>query len=66
MRKVNLSMNEQKKYEIIKSLVDHHGNKKRVAVQLGCSLRHVNRLIKKYKEQGKSAFIHGNKGTKPV
>lgn len=65
MRKVNLSMSEQEKYDIIKSLVDHHGNKKRAAVQLGCTVRHVNRLIKKYIEQGKSAFIHGNKGRKP-
>lgn len=65
MRKVNLSMNEQQKYDIIKSLVDHHGNKKRAAIQLGCTERHVNRLIKKYIEQGKAAFIHGNKGRKP-
>jgi len=59
-------MNEQQKYEIIKSLVDHHGNKKRAAVQLDCTIRHINRLIKKYKDQGKSAFIHGNTGIKPV
>jgi len=66
MRKVSLSMNEQQKYEIIKSLVDHHGNKKRAAVKLGCTIRHVNRLIKKYNTLGKAAFIHGNKGRKPV
>jgi len=66
MRKVDLSMNEQEKYEVIKSIVDHHGNKKRAAVQLGVSTRHINRLIKKYEEQGKSAFIHGNKGSKPA
>jgi transposase len=59
-------MNEQQKYEIIKSLVDHHGNKKRAAVKLDCTVRHVNRLIKKYIDQGKSAFIHGNKGRKPA
>ena len=28
MRKVELRMNEQQKYEIIKYLVDHGGNKK--------------------------------------
>lgn len=59
-------MNEQEKYEIIKSLVDHHGNKNYAAVKLGLSTRQVNRLIKKYVEQGKSAFIHGNKGRKPA
>ena len=29
MRKVELRMNEQEKYEVIKELVDHNGNKKR-------------------------------------
>lgn len=66
MRKVNLSMNEQEKYEIIKALVDHHGNKNRAAIKLGVSTRHINRLIKKLKEKGKVAFIHGNKGNKPA
>ena len=32
MRKVELRMNEQRKYEEIKNLVDHGGNKKRVAL----------------------------------
>lgn len=59
-------MNEQQKYDVIKSLVDHHGNKKRAAIKLGCSQRHVNRLIKKYNEEGKSGFIHGNKGRQPA
>ena len=27
MRKVELRMNEQEKYEVIKELVDHNGNK---------------------------------------
>lgn len=59
-------MNEQKKYEIIKSLVDHNGNKKRAAIELGLSLRQINRLVKGYKEHGKAFFIHGNRGRKPV
>ena len=29
MRKVELRMNEQEKYEVIKELVDHNGNKNR-------------------------------------
>ena len=45
MRKVELRMNEQRKYEEIKNLVDHGGNKKRVALKLGISIRQVNRLI---------------------
>lgn len=54
MKKVNLRMNELKKYEEIKELVDHNGNKKRVANRLGLTVRQVNRLIIKYKEKGKS------------
>jgi len=66
MKRIDLRMNEQQKYEVIKSLVDHNGNKKAAAVKLGCTTRHINRLIKKYKEQGKQAFIHGNRGRKPL
>lgn len=66
MKRIDLRMNEQLKYDIIKSLVDHDGNKKAAALKLGCTTRHINRLIKKYKEQGKDAFIHGNRGRKPV
>ena len=56
MRKVNLRMNEQIKYEVIKELVDHKGNKNHAAIKLGLSVRQINRLIKKYKEKGKSRF----------
>lgn len=60
MRKVNLTMNEQFKFDIIKSLVVNNGNKKRAASKLHCSLRTVNRLIIKYNLEGKNGFIHGN------
>ena len=59
-------MDEQKKYEVIKSLVDHDGNKDRAALTLEISKRQVDRLIKAYKEKGKAAFVHGNRGRKPV
>lgn len=66
MRKVELRMNEKEKYEIIKELVDHNGNKHRAALRLGISKRQVDRLIINYKEKGKSAFIHGSRSKKPV
>ena len=61
-------MDEQKKYELIKRFVDEGetGNKNRIAFELGISRRQVNRLIIAYKERGKAAFIHGNKGKKPA
>ena len=66
MRKVELRMNEQEKYEVIKELVDHNGNKNRVSKKLGISKRQINRLIIIYKEKGKSGFVHGNRSKKPV
>ncbi len=54
-------MNEQEKYQVIKELVDYKGNKKRAALKLNMSIRQINRLIIKYKEIGKSVFVHGNR-----
>ena len=61
-------MNEQKKYEVIKSLADHPGtaNKDRAALILGCTKRHINRMLQGYIRNGKDFFIHGNRGKKPA
>ncbi len=56
MKEVKLRMKEQNKYEIIKELVDHNGNKNNAKEKLGLSMRQVYRLIKIYKEKGKSRF----------
>ena len=66
MRKVELRMNELEKYEVIKELVDHNGNKNRAAKKLGISRRQIDRLIIKYKEKGKAGFVHGNRNRKPI
>jgi len=66
MRKVELRMKEQEKYEVIKELVDHNGNKNRASKKLGISRRQIDRLIIKYKEKGKAGFVHGNRSRKPV
>ena len=66
MRKVELRMNEQEKYEVIKELVDHNGNKNRASKKLGISRRQTDRLIIKNKEKGKSGFVHGNRGHIPT
>lgn len=66
MKEVVLSMEEQTKYEVIKELVDHGGgNKLRASKKLGCTVRHVNRMIAGYKEEGEEFFSHGNRGRKP-
>ncbi|WP_392486224.1 ISNCY family transposase [Haloimpatiens sp. FM7315] len=66
MRKVDLTMEEMTKYNVIKKLIETNGNKKRAAITLGCTVRHINRMIKGYKESGKECFVHGNKGRKPI
>lgn len=60
-------MNEQIKFDVIKSLVDHGcNNKLRAALKLGCTIRTINRMVVGYKKQGKSFFIHGNTGRVPI
>lgn len=64
MRKVNLNMKESKVYEEIKRLVDRGvtvNAKKAAAVKLSYTLRHINRLVKKYLKEGKNVFSHKNK-----
>jgi hypothetical protein len=52
-------------YIISSQLKKVNGNKKRAAVELNCTVRHINRMIKGYKETGKKFFVHGNRGRKP-
>ena len=66
MRKVELRMNEQEKYDVIKNLVEKSGNKNRAAKKLGITRRQIDRLILTYKEKGKEGFIHGNRNKKPT
>ena len=65
MRKVELRMNEEYKYKIIKKLVETNGNKQRAAIKLKRSVRQIDRMIAGYKEHGKEFFVHGNRGRKP-
>ena len=66
IRKVDLTMDGQRKYEVIKKLVDENGNKDRAAMTLNITRRHINRLIRAYLKRGKAAFVHGNTGRKPA
>jgi len=60
-------MDENKKYEVIKELSEHpNPNRERAALTLGCTVRHINRMLAGYKQSGKEFFIHGNKGRKPA
>ncbi|MGX7199383.1 helix-turn-helix domain-containing protein, partial [Enterococcus nangangensis] len=59
-------MNEKKKYNTIQAVVENRKSKKRASVELGLSLRQINRLVKAYQERGALAFIHGNRGKQPL
>ncbi len=59
-------MKAEEKYLAIKKLVETDANKQRTAINLGCTLRHVNRMIQGYNKEGKAFFVHGNKGKKPI
>ena len=66
MRKVVLTLKENKKYQTIKKLVETNGNKKRASNELGLTVRQIDRLIAGYKQFGKDFFVHGNRGRKPA
>ena len=66
MRKAELRMNEQEKYEVIKELYDHGGNKYRAALKLGLTVRQIDRLLHVYRDKGKAGFVHGNRNRQPV
>lgn len=66
MKGIYLKMGEKKKYNVIKKLVETNGNKKRASVELGLTIRQINRLIAGYKAHGKEFFVHGNRGKVPA
>ena len=59
-------MKENKKYTTIKNFIDSKsGNKERIALQLDCTQRSIDRYIVGYKIFGKEFFTHKNKGRQP-
>lgn len=65
MRKVDLRMNEQNKYEIIKDVANKRTSVLRASVLLNCSIRNIFKLKSLYLNKGKEGFIHGNRNRKP-
>ena len=66
MEGIVFKVNEKKKYNTIQAVVENRKSKKRASVELGLSLRQINRLVKAYQERGALAFIHGNRGKQPL
>ena len=53
---------EKTKYTVIEKIVNNEMTIKEAMHKLNQSRRNINRLINKYKEEGKYGFIHKNKG----
>lgn len=64
MKRIMLTMNENKKYKVIKAVAENKKQKKRASVELNLSVRQINRLVKDYQTNGKEAFSHKNRGGK--
>ena len=65
MKKIILNTIEDRKYQVIKKLVESNGNKLKAALKLQVTPRTIDRLILKYKQLDKEGFIHGNRNRKP-
>ena len=65
MKSIFLRMNELNKYNIINDLVLGKINKNRASFILNLTRRQINRLIIKFKNEGKTSFIHGNRNKEP-
>jgi len=61
MKRIDLRLNEQEKYGVIKKLVETNGNKDRAAIKLDCTRRTINRMIKdiRLKESYSSSMVIG-------
>lgn len=66
MRKVQLTVTQDNIYQHVKRCVDENGNRRRLALELGCCDRTIRRYIKGYKEHGKAYFVHRNQGRQPA
>lgn len=67
LRKVELTMNEQSKYDIVKQFIDNKStNYKALSIKLCSSIKTAYNLVKKYKDQGKEGFRHKNHDHKPA
>ena len=66
MKRIKLRVKKDKKYETIKSCVDHKSPVIAASIKLNLLRRQIFRLINVYKKRGKEGFIHGNRDRKPI
>lgn len=54
--------NERKKYEVIDKVIKGEMTRKEASIELGLTLKQIDRLKKIYITDGETGFIHGNRG----
>ena len=59
---IDLTENEIKKLSTIKNVIGGECTKQEASEELEMSIRQINRLIIKFKEEGENGFIHKNRG----
>lgn len=62
---IQLSDSQEDKYNIIKDVENGIKTKQRASALLHLSIRQINRLIIKFKTEGKAGFVHKNTGRVP-
>lgn len=58
----DLNEQEMKKLDVIKKVFIGEYTKKEASNSLGLSIRQINRLLIKFKDEGEKGFIHKNRG----
>ncbi|MCF7941202.1 MAG: ISNCY family transposase [Spirochaetia bacterium] len=52
--------------QVIKDITENKNTKYRASIQLGVSVRTIERRVAKFMEKGQECFIHGNTGNQPA
>ena len=66
METLTLPQKEQRRLQILNSLLTEQITADQAAALIGVSVRHVRRLLAAYREEGATALAHGNRGRKPA
>ncbi len=60
--KVTLNRKEQKRLKVLNEVIVGHMTGQQAAVMLDLTLRHVRRMLARYRQEGIAALAHGNRG----
>ena len=58
----NLNERENEKLDVIKKVLIGECTKKEASDSLGLTIRQIDRLLNKFKNEGEDGFVHKNRG----